>query len=977
MELINLHTNSEYTFLSSTIKLDLLIDFAKKNKLSALALTDLNNMFGVPKFYKLCKESGIKPIIGLEIVAEDFHFILLAKNYKGYQHLCVLSSKKMHNQNVVISELENDNIIIIDHPDLGYFVKNKKQLNLKNYYIVANDPNISNAVWVQHRNVLNSDEQVYLVELAKIRGVEYQPQDLYNFDQWSEKIDKQIIERTNNLVADINVEFPKPFLNLPSVVGLENLDPNIELKRILRDAFKSKEEELRNFSSALKRLDFEYRTIRDLDFSNYFLLIWDFLKWAREQKILIGPGRGSSSGSLVSYLLDITQVNPLKYDLLFERFLNPMRITMPDIDIDIQDTRRNEIINYIQQKYGFEHTATIVTFSTLGARSVFRDISRNFGISETEINQNSKLIKMGQTLKECYNEKKSNFRTLIETPNENGEYIYKQIYEISTFLEGMPRQSGTHAAGIVISKEPLTNLVPTLLSREGYNQVQFSAEFLEEFSLLKIDLLGLRNLNIVSEILHSIQEDGKKIDFEDLPLSDEKTNKLLSQGFTKGIFQLESPGMSSTIKGVGVDSFNDVVATISLFRPGPIKQISVYKERKNQKIQWEKIHPDFDKIIESTYGIIIYQEQIMQICQTIAGFDLAQADLIRIAISKKDEKKMSEIKELFIQNAVKKGHNINYVKQIYDLILKFAAYGFNKAHATAYATLAYKMAFLKSRYPVQFYCYLISNENGNQANIEKYVKEVSELKYKIIPPNVNKSLIEAFYDKKSQSIILPLIMIKQIGEVAAKSLIEERQTNGDYQGFIDFVLRMKLINFSIVNIEKLIKANALSDFGNQQTLLANLQSVLQFQDYVFYDENKKIKIDIDLINSKFQMNQLDFDLKESLKNEYDFLGMNFIETPKPRVFANQPSLQSFHRGVEYSVILKLFKMEHNKTKAGADTLVLHLTDLTDKIKVWVFGSRIDYFKSLKVNKTYKLFLTINQKNMFSFTRNEFIEVNYE
>ncbi|WP_434336767.1 DNA polymerase III subunit alpha [Mesomycoplasma conjunctivae] len=978
MQLINLHTNSEYSFLSSTIKIDSLINYAIQNNLSTLVLTDINNLFAVPKFYHLCKKNNINPIIGLQLEAENYHFILLAKNYLGYQHLSALSSKKMHNQEISILELSNENVIIIDHPELGFYTKNKQQLKLDNYYVVSNDVNLENAVFVQNRCVLYAKEEKYLKYLYKIKGADWVDKKFYDFQEWSIDVDESIIKRTNELVSNIQIEFPKPFFNLPDVPSFTSSNANDNLKSILEDSVIKKQDELKNYPQVRKRLSSEYKVISELNFSNYFLLIWDFIKWARSQNILIGPGRGSSSGSLISYLLDITQINPLRYDLLFERFLNPLRQTMPDIDIDIQDTRRSEVIDYIQKTYGYEHTATIITFSTLAARSVFRDVSKAFGISESEVNANSKLIKPNMTLQECYDEEKSAFRSLIDRQEQDKTYKYKEIFEISKFLEGMPRQSGTHAAGIVVSKVPIYQLVPTLESKDGYNQVQFSAEYLEEFSLLKIDLLGLKNLNIVQQILTLIAKENHELSFEDLPLFDVATNNLLSSGLTSGIFQLESPGMSSTLRGVGVDSIEDVIATISLFRPGPLKQIPIYKQRKNNKIRWESISYEYDQIVAPTYGIIIYQEQIMQICQQIAGFNLAQADIIRVAISKKDESKLIAIKDSFIEAAIKKGHKLEYIEKIYELIYKFADYGFNKAHAAAYATLAYKMAYLKTKFPAQFYSCLISNENGSHENIKKYALEAQKSGFKICQPDINHSFENATFDLEEKLIFLPLTMIKGIGSNYIRPLLKEREAKGKYSNFIDFFLRMKIINFSETLIIKLIKASALASFGSQDSLLASVEIAKNYYPCILEDAKGEKYIDYSQVfNIPFVLKEVEIDYQQTIKNEIEFLGMQFSKPPIPKALKNQIKLVDLEANQQYSLNLVVNNFVLLKSKAGSSYAKISLSDFDTQVDVLLFGSKISLLEQLKKGSIFKFLINKNLKNEFKIYNNKFEEIEYE
>lgn len=977
MNLINLHTRSEYTFLSSTIKLDSLIDFALKNNLKTLVLTDFNTMFGVPKFYKLCKENGINPVIGLEIEIEKFHFILLAKNYSGYVFLSKISTKKTKNENIFLADLQNqDDIIIIDHPKKGFYCQKKVQLstflgqsNLKNYYIVENNPKISNAIYVQERNVLHASEKIYLEALYKIKGEIFDTgQKLYDFNDWEVEIEPEIIKRTNALVENIKIEFPKSGINLPNLDPTGQSDPDIILKNVLIEGINKKRSELENYNWS-SRLQYEYKIISELKFSNYFLIIWDLLKWARENNILIGPGRGSASGSLIAYLLDITAVNPLKYNLIFERFLNPKRISMPDIDIDIQDTRRNEVIDYLFQKYGPEHCATIITFSTLAAKSIFRDISKGFGIPEVQINKNAKLISANMTLAQLYQNTKSEFYKLIEKGDnfqgQDNSAIYKKIYEISVFLEGMPRQSSTHAAGIVLSKTPISQLVPLHYSKENLNQIQYSAEFIEDFSLLKIDLLGLKNLTIVANILAKINKKGRNLQFNELPIYDKSANKLLSEGKTSGIFQLESPGMTTSIKKIGVNSIDDVVAVISLYRPGPIKQIPTYAKNKESG-NWPKFFPEYDKILESTFGVIIYQEQIMEICQVVAGFDLAQADIIRVAISKKDESKLEQIKKHFLEGGAKLGRDPKLVAEIYDKIFEFADYGFNKAHAVAYANLAYKMAYLKAKFPLYFFAELISNENGAHANIKKYAQEAQNFGIQILQPNINFSSHMATYSEQNNTIYLPLLMIKGLGTIAIKSIIDEREKNGKYKSFLDFIRRMKIINFSKVAIEKLIFANSLKEFANQETLAYNLDLLWNHATLVLTDKDGNlVALENNSETESNLLEKLPYNEDENYKNEIKYLGMSFIEKKQTLVVTNQIPLKDLRTNNEYLLYLELKNVKKRVINNGFTLYYLTLTD--GETTIVAYSSNPDY-SSLELGKNYKFKLFLTDKGKYKIIK---------
>lgn len=977
-KLINLHTNTEYSFLQSTIKISSLIEYAKQHQLKHLVITDRDNMFGVAKFYNECKANNINPIIGLDLEIKSFRFILIAKNYQGFLHLSLLSSKKMSFKEIEIEELDNENIIVIDHPKLGLYSKTKKMLEFSNYFVHSNDSKIANSVYVQTRNVLYASEEKYLKILHKIADSSEKDEavDFIDFEMWYEQVDEQIIQRTNFLVENILIEFPEANMILPDFKNEANLNPDEFLQQLLEKQVAKKKAEFKNFPNFKERLVYEFNIIKSLKFSNYFLIIWDFLRWARKNNILIGPGRGSSSGSLISYLLNITQVNPLKFDLIFERFLNPKRISMPDIDIDIQDNRRDELIQYIQQKYGYENTALIITFSTFGAKMAFADVAKKLkNVSPTDVLAITKHIPFGLSLEQAY-KTNANFRAYVEKQDNNGNFLYKEIFEIAKFLEGMPRQSGTHAAGIVIADKPLYNYVPTLISKDKYNQTQFSAEFLEQFSLLKIDLLGLKNLTVVKGIINSInQHSNLNFNFNSIPIFDKGTNELLTRGKTVGIFQLESPGMANTLRKVGISSIDDVVAVISLFRPGPIKNIPLYAQRKKNEADYEIISQEYNDILKSTYGIIIYQEQIMQICQTIAGFDFATSDLIRRAISKKEAKKLYKAKQLFIQGGLNKGYSAVVLEKIFQQIEYFAEYGFNKSHAVAYATLAYKMAYLKQNYPLEFYSFLITNEEGSQTNIAKFIKEAQPaIKFK--KPNINISTTSVVYERKTSTIYLPLILIKGLGRVACQKILEERNKNGLYKDFLDFVIRMKIINISNTIITLLINSGTLSEFGNIPTLLENLVTAESYKICILEDENKNLYCDYSLIPGKFELEIKEDNLELTIENEEKLLGMSFSSFDQNIDLKNPVLLSELSLNVEYRMVLYVKKVANLTAKTGAWMKKITLTDFQSPDQdIWLFGSKVTFFEAVK-EKQYYEFLIIKIKDKL-ILQNHLKEMRYD
>lgn len=811
---INLHNNTEYSFLDSLIKINDLVLETKKNGLDTAVLTDHNNLFGLGIFLKKCDEENIKPIIGIDLDVQDYRFIVLAKNYQGFIKINNLSLKALSNIFINFDELNDENLFVIDHPVYGLYAKTNKmhKLDFKNYFVNDEDVSISNAILVKENKVIWRDQYETLKVIQKISNLQESKEPLFNFED-NPTNNQIIIERIDNIIEQCNVVFPKPTLDLPNFDNLSNEDAKFRLKSMLNEGLKNKKNNLIRFSSqaVLQRINYEYETICNLNFQQYFLIIADLIKWAKSQNIAIGPGRGSAAGSLISYLLDITEINPLEHDLLFERFLNPERVSWPDIDIDIQDNRRSELIDYLFTKYGKDKVCLISTFQTIGAKMAIRDVGRILNIDLPIVDRISKSLKVGETLASAYKDNPI-FKSLIKD--------YPDLLTYSLEIEGQPRQQGTHAAGIVLSSKKIVDIVPTCPTNDGlYFQTQLPMNYLENFGLLKIDLLGLKTLTEIKDMEKYLKpnqffENIVKKDF--LELNDPTTFAMLNLGYTEGLFQLESYGMRKTIKQVHLDSFNDLYAIISLFRPGPLEYISEYSNNKKNPKNIKKIHPLYDDIVKSTYGIIVYQEQIMQIAQKVASMSFGQADLLRRAISKKDEIKMKAYRSIFYEGAIKNKIPSSLINEIYDNIEKFADYGFNKSHAVAYSFLTMKMAYYKARYPLYFYASLISNASGNQEKINKYANEIKNLNCKVKSPDIQFSSKEAVI--VDNSIYLPFEMIKGLGMETVEKITKLQKTIPSWNNLMVLFLRLKDIGLKDNNINLLIQSNAFRRYGNMETV---------------------------------------------------------------------------------------------------------------------------------------------------------------
>ncbi|MCM3783215.1 DNA polymerase III subunit alpha [Neobacillus mesonae] len=576
-------------------------------------------------------------------------------------------------------------------------------------------------------------------------------------------------------------------------------------------------------SELYERLNYELSVIETMGFSDYFLIVWDFIAYAHKQGIATGPGRGSSAGSLVAYVLHITSVDPIKYRLLFERFLNPERVTMPDIDIDFSDERRDEVIEYVAAKYGREHVAQIITFGTLAARAAVRDVGRVLNIPYGEVDKAAKLIpgQVGMNISKAL-EMSPELKALYDTKTKT-----KELLTMAKKVEGMPRHASTHAAGVVISKDPLTDAVPLQEGSEGTALTQYSMENLEAIGLLKMDFLGLRTLSIIERCMRWIGEQEKDVpDFKSIPDNDPLTYEMLGQGDTTGIFQLESAGVRRVLKDLKPSVFEDIISVVALYRPGPMDFIPKYIQGKHGEIKVEYPHQDLAPILEDTYGIIVYQEQIMQIASLMAGFSLGEADLLRRAVSKKKREVLDKEREHFVNGSLKQGYSKEDAEAVYDMIVRFANYGFPRAHAAAYGILAFQTAYLKAHYPVEFMASMLTAVMGNHRKVAEYVVEARRMNIRVLPPDVNESGVLFTPAPGGSGIRFGLAAIKNVGTQAVESILAER-AEGPFESLLDFCRRVDLRVCNKRVIESLIQAGAFDTLpGHRAQLFAMLDEVV-------------------------------------------------------------------------------------------------------------------------------------------------------
>jgi DNA polymerase III subunit alpha len=888
MSFIHLHVYSAFSLLTSTIQIEQLVMEAKAKGFKALALTDRNVMYGTIPFYKECMIQGIQPILGLtaDILNENdesFPLVLLAKNQQGFQNLLKITSviKTKSATGIPMKWLRHyqDGLIAISPGIEGEvetnLLDNKKDLAIKaidNYSKIFGKSNFYLSLQDHHspkeRSILKS-----LIEISNTTGTElvatnqvfylHQNDSLAHEcllaikngeklqDEHREKLESdQYYFKTGREMVELFMEYPQALENTIRIASECSISLALNQKHLPKFptenshtvdslleeiCLKGLFERISNPSPTYReRLNFELQVIKKMNFSDYFLIVSDFMRFAKEKGILTGPGRGSAAGSLVAYVLHITDVDPIEHELLFERFLNPERISMPDIDIDFPDHSRDEVIRYVARKYGEMHVAQIITFGTLAAKAALRDVGRAFGLNTKELDQLSKFVptQLGINLQVAYQQSEGLRRFVSESP------LNEKLYNTALKLEGLPRHTSTHAAGVVISEEPLVNVIPIQTGHQDVFLTQYSMEYLEEVGLLKMDFLGLRNLSLIESILKNIEATGIKIAIKSIPLDDQATFELLSKGETSGIFQLESEGMRNVLIRLKPTQFEDIVAVNALYRPGPMENIPLFINRKHGLETIQYPHPDLKSILDKTYGVIVYQEQIMQIASKMAGFSLGEADLLRRAVSKKQKETLDKERAHFVDGAVRNGYGRETANDIYDLIVRFANYGFNRSHAVAYSLISYQLAFLKANYPLHFMTALLTSAIGNDTKIAQYIREVKQMNYKVLPPSINKSAYS--FHVENGNIRYSLAAIKGIGGVALKEIFKKRRIK-KFEDLFDFCMRVSTKIVNRKSLEALVHSGCFDEFGKDRaTYLASLDVAIEHSQLVNPDESDQI-----------------------------------------------------------------------------------------------------------------------------------------
>ena len=880
MSYIPLNVKSEYTFLSSAIRIDKYVSEAKKLGFSMLGISDIENCYSFPSFVKECNKHSIKPILGVELninyKSNKRVINLFIKNEEGYHNLCEILSN-YSSVNFEQNKYKTDGLILIIPSLTGNWFNfpfnNQEQRNFlydiqkqfKEFYIgsecyqkediaylnliykFADDSNFKTIAFpktialnkndgltinildaIKNSYSLNSTDSVttphFLLSENAAKKI-YRKEDFLPFE--TIEIDFNLFQKRGKILSQQGIENKKEDLYEKCIAGLKNKNVNIN-------------------DDVVNRLNYELTTIENMKYLDYFYIVKNYVNYAKNNGISVGPGRGSAAGSLVSYALNITDVNPFDYDLLFERFLNPERITMPDIDVDFSDYRRDDVIEHIANLYGRNRVKNIITFQTIGAKQAIRDIGRVFSLNNSDINTLCGAIKNSTTFVDAYKNSKK-FRELIENSH------FKGIASLARKIEGFPRQKGLHAAGIIINDEPLNKVLPII--GDDFAPAPFEAPYLEELNFLKMDILGLRNLSLIENILNKIPD---KFDISKIKLDDQNTFDVLNKGFTKGVFQLESDGITNALQKVNVDSFADIVAINALYRPGPMDNIPSYANRKKglEPIKYEDDR--LEPILKDTFGIIVYQEQIMMIALKIASFSLGKADILRRAISKKDEAKLKVMEKEFIEGAIKNNITREKAQQIYNYIYKFADYGFNKSHSVSYSYISYQLAYLKANYPAYFYATMLENAGSSSAKYMPYFNELNYFNIKLLRPDIN--LSTNTYKIENNSIRLPINGIISLASNIANTIINKRNENGPYKSYSDVIIRLSKNSIDKNTFLLLINSGALDSFNiNRNTMRNNLDN------YILFAESLSI-------NEKYTSEELSFMqpiLKEYKDNEFD------------------------------------------------------------------------------------------------------------
>ncbi|AFG38261.1 DNA polymerase III subunit alpha [Spirochaeta africana] len=1020
---VHLHTHSDFSLLHATTRIKDMVARAAELNMPALAMTDLGNMFGVIHFYTACRKAGIKPIVGTEVyiapngrlTKEKFEdgnrlsrLVLLARNLEGYQNLLKISTigytegfyyKPRIDDEVL--EQHSQGLICLTGPLSGevpnLIVRNRvdeAQARLEWYIRVFGQEHVF--VCLQDHNI--PDEKIVnrtLIELAPRLGLpliatndvhylnreDAVAQDAllcigsqrkrnetnrhrFHGDQYYFKTAEEMaqlfpeqpeaLENTLKVAGLCELEIPQPGPLLPDYhIPPDFETPDDYLRHLTYEGLRSRYGEITEEIDA--RADYELGIIISMGFTGYFLIVWDFIRYAHDNDIPVGPGRGSGAGSIVAYALAITDIDPLKYSLLFERFLNPERVSMPDFDIDFCFERRQEVINYVTSKYGHDRVGQIITFGTLKAKAVIRDVARVLDLPYTEADMIAKLIPddLKMTLPKALE-----VEPKLQELRERGG-THQDLIEIGLRLEGLHRHASTHAAGVVIGKEVLTEYVPLYRDpKTAAISTQFTMDLLEPCGLVKMDFLGLKTLTLIRNTEKLIRERGIAFDIEQVSEEDPATFTLLGEGRSICVFQFESDGMQDILKKAKPSRIEDLIALNALYRPGPMDNIPQFIESKWNPASITYPHPDLEQVLKETYGVIVYQEQVMEIVQIIGGFSLGQADILRRAMGKKKEQEMARMEVEYLQGAREKGIAEDTAKSIFELLKPFAGYGFNKSHAAAYSVLAYKTAYLKANYPAEFMAANLTNEINNPKNMVKYMAEAHDMGLEILPPDINTS--KKHFSVVDGRIIYGLVGIKNVGSSAVDAILHEREANGPFSSMDEFLERIDMRTVNRKVIEVLIVTGVFDCFGRGRRPL--LEFLGQLADIAAQKRKNREEGQVSLFadSEEEEFPELDFagvqefPLRELLQHEKEILGFYFSghplddyrETWLRTSTCNLARMETLPGEKEVTLLGLVTSLRVIFTKRGSQMAIGTIEDYNGSIDFVMFAEALEPYRDL-------------------------------
>ena len=981
-----LQVTSGYSLLKSTIDLYKYVMTAKSLGYQKLALTDEGVLHGAIEFYNLCRSQTIEPIIGCVFQYKQWRnaevlssMIVYAKDEIGYQILIELST--LYQKSKVVTrvmeqkmkegskhlkfvfpqensewalECSNGEVAFqrwLFEAEERYFstiylgIESNQPLSIaleqleewgqdfsmkllpfvKTFYLKAEDD-------FSYR-VLKAigDGETLSTTQAEVSGQYYLQDEKALTKQWTALLEGKLVRQLTEFVDSLKWELPKHKLLLPKFQTPDGKTSQEYLVEICEQSLEEKDLMNDHYHARLK---YELSIIHQMGFDDYFLIVWDIMKYAHEAGIQTGPGRGSAAGSLVSYLLNITKVDPIEYQLLFERFLNPERYTMPDIDLDFPDNRREDILEYVRRKYGDNHVAQIATFGTFGSKQALRDVCRVLGLTTVQAGEWSKAVpnQLGVSLKSAYEQSK-NLQALVSKSPKN-----QLIFETACRIEGLPRHLSTHAAGVVLYDKPLTDVIPLMYKEQQLPITQYSMKYVEQIGLLKMDFLGLTNLSILHdsiELTKIIYQ--QEITLNEVPLDDEKTLELFQEADTNGIFQFESDGIRRVLKKLRPTNLEDIAAVNALYRPGPMEQIDTFIKRKHGQEVVKYPHPILESILQSTYGVMVYQEQVMQVTSQMAGFTLGQADILRRAIGKKDGKVIETEKAHFIEGAIEKGIDVASATEVYQYIERFANYGFNRSHAFAYSLLAYQLAYFKVHYPRAFYTAILRFVGDRSPKLQTYFIEAKQRGISIKNPSINTSLEE--YNATVDGIFIGLNAIKGLRRDFIQEILQQRKQNGPYTDFMDFAFRIGKRFCKKEVLEALIDAGAFDELGkNRATLRATIDAVIE--SVKFHGSNLALELNEEMYPKYFE--EEDSNIIEKIEREIAVLGFPvsaFPTEPYEILYKEEKAnrISSIYESKQVSVLGILKNIRKTRTKKGEPMAFGTIQDETGEMEFVVFS----------------------------------------